>query len=128
VVEEAMEATAASAKRPGWPGVAGGVLAALGIGLSAWAAHGLDDPHARGNLQTAALYALVHGVALAALAPAALRALGRVALGALLAGVLLFSGSLAGNALAGWPTRPAPAGGMLMMLGWLLWAVHRARR
>ncbi|TWH04168.1 hypothetical protein L613_007400000040 [Pseudoxanthomonas taiwanensis J19] len=36
-------------------------------------------------------------------------------------------GSLAGGALAGWPTRLAPAGGTLMMLGWLGWAVSALR-
>ena len=107
---------------PAWPGVAGGVLAALAIGLSAYAAHGIDDAHARSNLQTACLYAFGHGVALAALGPWAAGRLARMALAVLLLGVLLFCGSLAGGALAGWPTRLAPTGGSLMMLGWLLWA------
>ncbi|HET6396451.1 MAG TPA: DUF423 domain-containing protein [Pseudoxanthomonas sp.] len=123
-----MDKAVANAARPRWPGVAGGVLAALGIGLSAWAAHGIDGEHARGNLQTAALYAFGHGVALAALAPAAVRRLGILALAALLAGALLFCGSLAGSALLGWPAPLAPAGGMLLMLGWLLWAADAARR
>ena len=105
-----------------WPGAAGGFLAALAIGLSAYAAHGVDDPHARDRLQTACLYAFGHGVALAALGPHALARLARAALAVLLLGILLFCGSLAGAALAGWPTRLAPAGGTLMMAGWLLWA------
>ena len=37
-------------------------------------------------------------------------------------------GILAGAALAGWPTRLAPFGGGLMMLGWLLHAIGQWRR
>ena len=102
---------------PAWPGVAGGMLAALAIGLSAYAAHGIDDAHARSNLQTACLYAFGHGVALATLGPWAAGRLARVALAVLLLGVLLFCGSLAGGALAGmamvgeyvWATLAGPA-------------------
>ncbi|WP_019399457.1 DUF423 domain-containing protein [Pseudoxanthomonas sp. GW2] len=109
------------------PAAAGALLAALAIGLSAYAAHGLDDGHARSNLQTACLYAFGHGIALAALWPRAAGRLARGALLALLLGTLLFCGSLAGGALAGWPTRLAPSGGTLMMLGWLGWAVSALR-
>ena len=58
-----------------WPAAAGAVLAALSIGLSAYAAHGVDDAHARANLQTACLHAFGHGIALAALWPRAARRL-----------------------------------------------------
>ncbi|KAF1686273.1 hypothetical protein B1992_08585 [Pseudoxanthomonas broegbernensis] len=112
----------------GWAGAAGGVLAALAIGLSAYAAHGIDDAHARAGVQTASLYAFGHGVALAALARAAVRRLGAAALAVLLLGTVLFCGSVAGGALLGWPTRLAPVGGSLMMLGWLLWAADAVRR
>lgn len=118
---------ASTAGRP-WPAAAGAVLAAVSIGLSAYAAHGVDDVHARSNLQTACLYAFGHGVALAALWPRAVSGLARVALVAILAGALLFAGSLTGGALAGWPTKLAPSGGMLMMAGWLAWAVSVLRR
>lgn len=110
-----------------WPAATGAVLAALAIGLSAYASHGVEDPHARSNLQTAALYAFGHGVALAALWPRAAGRLAKAALLAVLLGTLLFAGSLAGGALAGLPTRLAPAGGMLMMAGWLAWAVSVLR-
>ena len=46
----------------------------------------------------------------------------------LLLGTVLFSGSLAGNALAQWPTRLAPFGGITLILGWLLWAMDALRR
>ena len=48
-----------------WLAAAGAVLAALAVGLSAYAAHGVADAHARGNLQLASLYAFGHGIALA---------------------------------------------------------------
>src|SRR5690606_27912621 len=110
-----------------WPAATGAVLAALAIGLSAYASHGVEDPHARSNLQTAALHAFGHGVALAALWPRAAGRLAKAALLAVLLGTLLFAGSLAGGALAGLPTRRAPAGGMRMMAGWLAWAVSVLR-
>ncbi len=113
---------------PRWTAAAGSVLAALAIALAAYAAHGIDQAPVRAGVQTASLYAFGHGVALAALARAAVRPLGKVALGMLLLGTLLFCGSVAAGALLGWPTRLAPAGGMLMMGGWLLWAVHVCRR
>ena len=111
-----------------WLAAAGAVLAALAVGLSAYAAHGVADAHARGNLQLASLYAFAHGIALAALAPAAARRVPLLALAGLLAGTLLFAGSLAFAALLGWPTRLAPLGGTVLMASWLLYAVGVARR
>ena len=106
----------------------GALLAAAAIGLSAYAAHGIDDAHARSNVQTACFYAFGHGVALAALRGQVGGRLGSIALMVLLLGTVLFSGSLVGAALAGWSTRLAPGGGSLMILGWLLWAVAALRR
>ena len=106
---------------------AGGVLAAAGVGLSAYAAHGAEGD-ARANLQSAALFALAHGIALAALSPHTPRRLGTLALAMLLLGVLLFSGSLAAGHFFGAPTRLAPMGGSMIMLGWLLYAVDALRR
>ena len=111
-----------------WLAAAGAVLAALAVGLSAYAAHGVADAHARGNLQLASLYAFGHGIALAALAPATARRVPLLALAGLLAGTLLFAGSLAFAALLGWPTRLAPLGGTVLMASWLLYAVGVARR
>lgn len=106
---------------------AGGVLAAAGVGLSAYAAHGAEGV-ARANLQSAALFALVHGIALAALSLQTPRRVGMLALSALLLGVLLFSGSLAAAHFFGMPTRFAPMGGSMIILGWLLYAVDAFRR
>lgn len=106
---------------------AGSALAAAGVGLSAYAAHGAEGL-ARANLQSAALFALAHGIALAALSPHIPRRLGTLALAMLLLGVLLFSGSLAAAHFFGAPTRLAPMGGSMIMLGWLLYAVDALRR
>lgn len=106
---------------------AGGVLAAAGVGLSAYAAHGAEGV-ARANLQSAALFALAHGIALAALSPHTRRRIGTLALAMLLLGVLLFSGSLAAAHFLGAPTGLAPMGGSMIMLGWLLYAIDALRR
>ena len=114
--------------RGGWLAAAGAVLAALAIAASAYASHGIADAHARGNLQTASLYAFAHGAVLVVLARMPARRLGGLALGGLLLGTLLFAGSLAADALLGWPTRLAPFGGTLLMASWLLLAVDAVRR
>ncbi|CBA15418.1 DUF423 domain-containing protein [Xanthomonas albilineans] len=113
---------------PSWLSSIGALLAAVAIGLSAYAAHAALVPLAQSHLQTAALYAFGHGLALAALGRRNERMLAHVVLCLLLLGTLLFSGSLAGNALAQWPTRLAPIGGVTLMLGWLLWAMDALRR
>lgn len=115
-------------RKPSLLAFAGALLASVAIGLAAYAAHGVGNAQLQSNLQTAALYAFGHGVALAALAAGTTRALGRVALCLLLLGTLLFSGALAAGALFGLSTRTAPAGGITMMLAWLLWAVDALRR
>ena len=100
----------------------GGLSGALGVGLSAVAAH---YPGAN-NLTTAAEFLLLHGPALFALAALARTdALPRWALAAgafvLLAGLCLFCGDLASRVFLGirlfhWA---APVGGSLLILGWL---------
>jgi uncharacterized membrane protein YgdD (TMEM256/DUF423 family) len=102
------------------------VLAALsgllGVGLSAAAAHVTG-----GSLATAAQFLLFHApalLALVALAAAGLLhpTLAGVAGYVLALGLVLFSGDLSRRAFSGAPLAPmaAPAGGILMMLGWLL--------
>lgn len=105
----------------------GAVCAAAGVGLSAYASHGAVGD-ARANLQSAALFALLHGIALAALSRSAGRRLALLALAMLAVGVLSFSGSLAAAHFLGLPTRLAPLGGMLMIAGWLLYAADAMRR
>jgi uncharacterized membrane protein YgdD (TMEM256/DUF423 family) len=45
----------------------------------------------------------------------------------LLLGLLLFSGSVATNILLQWPTTLAPLGGMLLVAGWIAYAIDRLR-
>lgn len=94
--------------------------------MAAFASHGAQG-QLQSQLQAAALFALLHGTALAALAPVT-GGLGRAALAVLLGGTLLFSGSVVAGALLGWTTAAAPFGGSLMILGWLLLAAGFVRR
>lgn len=106
---------------------AGAVLAGAGVALSAYAAHAAEGA-TRANLQSAALFALAHGIALAALSQQTPHRLGTTALSMLLIGVLLFSGSLVAAHFFGMPTRLAPFGGSLIILGWLVYAADALRR
>jgi len=115
-------------RKPSFLALSGGLLAAVAVGLSAYASHGIAIAQAQSHVQTAALFAFGHGLALAALAPSTTRRMGTAALCLLLLGTLLFAGSLVAGALWGLPTRLAPAGGISLMLGWVLWAVDAIRR
>ncbi len=106
---------------------AGALLAALAVALSAYAAH-VADPAGQSRLQTAAMYAFGHGIALAALAPLARRALGRYALIAVLIGTLVFAGGLACAYFFRTSTALLPYGGSLMILAWLVYAIDALRR
>ena len=77
--------------------------------------------------QTAAVHAFGHGVALAALARGPLSRLARAALVLLLTGSVLFAGSLAWKAMAGGSSAAAPFGGVMVLLGWLLYAASALR-
>jgi uncharacterized membrane protein YgdD (TMEM256/DUF423 family) len=109
-------------------GFAGALFAAFAVALSAYAAHAAIDAEARNRLILAAAFAFGHGVAIASLARHGAHWLGATALYALMAGVLLFAGSLVGGALAQSPTTLAPIGGMLVIGGWLAFALHSLRR
>jgi len=115
-------------RRGRWLCAAGALVAAAGVALSAYAAHGAGDL-ARGLLQTAALQVFGHGIAVAALArpPLSLPSPARPALGLMLAGSLVFAAALAWKALAGGSPAAAPFGGGMMLLGWLLYAVAALR-
>lgn len=115
-------------RKPSLLALCGGLIAAAAVGVGAYAAHGVADVSAQSNLQSAAIFAFGHGVALASLSAATSRRLGRAGLYLLLFGTLLFSGSLVLGAMAGMSTRLAPVGGLGLMLGWVLWALDAVRR
>ena len=111
----------------------GSLLAALGVALGAFGAHGLRDmldPAALGWWQTAVQWHMWHAIGLVALAAAPWPRLGRAA--ALLAiGTLGFSGSLYLMALTGarWLGMVTPLGGVLMIAGWAMvaWSAWRGQ-
>lgn len=105
----------------------GAWFAAAGVALAAYAAHAAVGPD-QARLQTAAVFAFGHGIALALAGRTALSRLASAAMGMIWLGVLLFCGSLSGSVIAHWPARLAPAGGMLMIAGWLAYSVDLLRR
>ncbi|MEJ7745992.1 MAG: DUF423 domain-containing protein [Luteimonas sp.] len=121
-----MQSVSPTRSRRSWLAANGALCAAAAVALAAYAAHGFDGA-AQSRLNTAAIFAFGHGVALAILAPAASSRLNRIALAMLYAGVLLFSGSLVFNVLAGWPASLAPLGGTLLIAGWMVLAVDAIR-
>lgn len=110
-----------------WLVSAGAVLAAAAVALSAYAAHGVEG-EAQTRLQTAAMFAFGHGIALAALARGSLRRLTCIALVAILCGTLLFSGALVLSEIVGVRARTAPFGGTLLIVAWLLYAIDGLRK
>lgn len=101
----------------------GALAGLLGVVASAAAAHGGGVD----SLKTAAQFLLFHAPAVIGLVAlvatgAVHRGLIRLAGGALLLGLALFCGDLALRALLATPLFPmaAPAGGLVLMAGWLL--------
>ncbi|HBS63441.1 MAG TPA: DUF423 domain-containing protein [Stenotrophomonas sp.] len=116
------------ARRPSLLACLGGLLAAAAVGLSAYASHGIAEPLAQSHVNTAALFAFGHGVALAALGATQQNRVGKLALSVLLLGTLLFSGSLVAGAVWQFRTGLAPVGGSALMLGWVVYAFNALRR
>lgn len=107
-------------------GANGAICAAAAVALAAYASHAAA-PEDRARLFVAAALAFGHGLAMAALSPLPLGRLGRAGLLASYLGMLVFAGSLVLAAFAGTPTTLAPAGGLAMIGGWLVFAVDRWR-
>jgi len=124
----------------------GALLAAAGVALGAFGAHGLsgllasrghegeDLAHRLANYETAVRYQMFHalglvlvGLALAGNAPA----LWRWSAWAMLLGVVLFSGLLYVLALTGptwrWLGAVVPLGGLSLIVAWLLLALGALR-
>ena len=98
-----------------------GLFGAAGVALAAWAAHrGGGDP-----LMTAALFLLLHAGPLLAIGLAPPRRGLLAGATMLAAGGVLFSGDLTLRLVAGLKPLPlaAPAGGLLLILGWAWLAI-----
>ena len=106
--------------------VAGALCCGAAVALAAVSMHGLDGRAATQGA-VAAAFAFGHGLALLLLAPTASTRLRQGALLAIATGLVLFAGSLAAAAFLATPTGAAPAGGLLLMAGWLLVAVDAVR-
>lgn len=106
--------------------VLAGLAGALGVALSAMAAHRAGSE----NLATAANFLLLHASAFLALSVGAhVRLLAQgwlmLAAGLMIAGLALFCGDLAARVFLGDRLFPmaAPTGGTLLLLGWLALAL-----
>jgi uncharacterized membrane protein YgdD (TMEM256/DUF423 family) len=95
------------------------LLGAAGVGLGAVSAHLVGS----GQLAVASSFLLFHAPVIVVLgAPPRRSRLLKFAQLALLIGAVLFSGTLTFDSLLGWQLSPSPAplGGVLLILGWLL--------
>ena len=110
-----------------WIGVAG-LNGFMAVAMGAVAAHAIADAAAASMANKASLYQLIHAVVLVAMASRSDKAL-CVASWVFLLGISLFCGSLYLRALMGWDavTTVAPAGGVSLMIGWLLLSVAALR-
>ena len=114
--------------------ITGSLAGLIAVGLSAWAAHGLAgrlDPARLVAVQNALTMQGWHALALliAGLMAERGRRLAHMAAAAFLGGMILFCGAVWAGALSGQSFGPmAPAGGVLLMIGWALLALAAAKR
>jgi uncharacterized membrane protein YgdD (TMEM256/DUF423 family) len=110
--------------------ILGCVLAGLGVGLGAFAAHGLRGALSAADLatfETGVRYQMYHAFALLVVAGALVRWPSATAVAAgwlFTVGIVLFSGSLYILVLTGmrWLGAVTPFGGVAFLVGWLLLA------
>jgi uncharacterized membrane protein YgdD (TMEM256/DUF423 family) len=114
-----------------FPLVAGAILAATGVALGAFGAHGLKEllsPEALGWWQTGVQYQMWHAIGLIALGAVPVPGRRGPAL-MLAAGTAIFAVSLYVMALTGarWLGAVTPIGGVLMIAGWawLAWRLAK---
>jgi len=107
----------------GWVVVAA-LLGLLGVALGAVAAHAISDPKAVAALEKAAVYQLIHVLALLFVSQKANRWAG-LSCWFFLAGITLFCGSIEAKYLLGIQNATAlePSGGICLMLGWIFLGV-----
>ena len=107
--------------------IAGSVLAFIGVGLGAFAAHALKGtlaPDLLATFEVGVRYQMYHALALLAAGWAWTRWAGKAAIAAgwlFVAGTMIFSGTLYAIALGAprWLGAITPIGGVALLLGWL---------
>jgi uncharacterized membrane protein YgdD (TMEM256/DUF423 family) len=111
-----------------WTAVAA-LLGLIGVAMGAIAAHALADPKAIAAIEKAAIYQLIHAVVLimSTLLTGTIVQWSRVFF---LIGIVLFCGSIEVKYLLNLQnvTVVAPAGGICLMLGWVLLCVASLRQ
>jgi uncharacterized membrane protein YgdD (TMEM256/DUF423 family) len=107
----------------GWIVIAA-ILGVLGVAIGAIAAHAMADPKAIAAVEKAALYQLIHVLALLFASRQAGR-FAKISCWFFLLGITLFCGSIALKYLLGLhsATAVAPSGGVCLMLGWVFLGV-----
>jgi uncharacterized membrane protein YgdD (TMEM256/DUF423 family) len=117
--------------RPNWISI-GAALGALAVILGAFGAHGLKeriDADALEVWKTGVLYHALHALALVLYGLFARDRGGRIAGWCFVLGIAIFSGTLYGLALGGprWLGAITPVGGVLLIVGWISFAVEAQR-
>lgn len=107
----------------GWV-VLAALLGLLGVALGAVAAHAISDPKAVAAVEKAAIYQLIHVLALLFVSQQTGR-WSRLSCWFFLVGIALFCGSIEVKYLLGIQnaTTLAPSGGICLMLGWIFLGV-----
>lgn len=106
------------------PRILTGLSGVLAVAMGAAAAHAVADAHAASMVQQAALYQLIHTVALVVILGRPSR-MANVTASFWAAGIMLFSISLYARYIANIsiPSGVVPFGGICYMLGWLTYAI-----
>jgi uncharacterized membrane protein YgdD (TMEM256/DUF423 family) len=112
----------------GWIVIAS-VLGLIAVALGAIAAHALTDPKAVAAVEKAALYQLIHVLALL-FASLQVGRFAKISCWFFLLGIALFCGSIELKYLLGIQsaTAVAPSGGICLMLGWVFLGVSSLHR
>ena len=112
----------------GWVIVAA-LLGLLGVAIGAVAAHAISDPKAVAAVEKAAIYQLIHVLALLFVSQQA-GGWSRLSCWFFLVGITLFCGSIEVKYLLGIQnaTALAPSGGICLMLGWVFLGVSSLKQ